>query len=447
MNRLNLVFIILLLVTVSFFLGRFIAFGQGLHLLVFLIAIAVVLVTFININFGLIILIFSMLLSPEIKLAEVPSRAVVVRVDDILLLVVFFTWLARMAINKELGLIRPTPLNKPIIWYIIAGIIFTLKGVLFGLVNLKESLFYLLKYIEYFMLFFIFSNQIREMKQGRLFMACFFITAILVGGYGYSQLGGGERITAPFEGKAGEPNTLGGYLLLVMAITAGFILYEGVTKIFLFYSGLIIFLLIPFVFTLSRTSYLAFLPMALSFLFFSRRRKGLVAVVLILGLILSPSFLPEKVKNRIYTIFHGESEQKILGITTRHDLSAAARIEGWKRVLFNKWPVHPFTGWGITGVGLVDSQYPRILGELGIIGLGIFIWLIVSIVRQAWRLYSSPLADNYIKGFSLGYLAGLIGLLTHALGAETFIIVRIMEPFWFLTAIMISMPKMVQENE
>lgn len=438
-NRVVSTIIIFLLIALSIFLGSLISLGKALYLFIVIAAIGVVIVTFIQPTFGLAIFIFSMLLSPEIKLAEVPSRAVVVRVDDIVLLVVFFTWLAKMAINKELGLIRPTPINKPIIWYIMAGIILTLKGVLFGLVNLRESLFYLLKYIEYFMIFFIFSNEIREMKQCRLFMACFFITAILAAGYGYLQLGGGERITAPFEGQAGEPNTLGGYLLLVMAIAAGLILYEGGAKKFLFYAGLIVFLFIPFLYALSRASYLAFVPMSLTLLIFTHRRKGIVFVALIIAIILSPSFLPEKVKNRISTIFHGESEQKILGITTHHDLSAAARIESWKRILFNKWPERPFTGWGITGVGLVDSQYPRILGELGIIGLGIFIWIITLIFKQAWRLYSSPLADNYIKGFSLGYLAGLAGLLVHGLGAETFIIVRIMEPFWFLTAVLLSM--------
>ena len=32
-------------------------------------------------------------------------------------------------------------------------------------------------------------------------------------------------------------------------------------------------------------------------------------------------------------------------------------------------------------------------------------------------------------------------MLTHGIGANTFIIVRIMEPFWFLTAIVIMIPQ------
>jgi hypothetical protein len=41
----------------------------------------------------------------------------------------------------------------------------------------------------------------------------------------------------------------------------------------------------------------------------------------------------------------------------------------------------------------------------------------------------------------VGYLAGLVGLLVHSVGANTFIIVRIMEPFWFLTALIVMIPR------
>ena len=43
-------------------------------------------------------------------------------------------------------------------------------------------------------------------------------------------------------------------------------------------------------------------------------------------------------------------------------------------------------------------------------------------------------------GLALGFVAGTVGLLGHALGANTFIIVRIMEPFWFFAAIVVALP-------
>ena len=71
-----------------------------------------ILITLVNPEFGLYVLLLSMLLSPEIRVAEVPQRAVVIRLDDIFLGVIFFTWLLRMALRKELGLLRATPLNR-----------------------------------------------------------------------------------------------------------------------------------------------------------------------------------------------------------------------------------------------------------------------------------------------------------------------------------------------
>ena len=82
---------------------------------VLLIAFAVFLVVFVRTELGLYLVIFSMLLSPEIgagssELAE--GRQVVIRTEDLVLLVVAFSWLAKTAVNKELGLTLKTQLNR-----------------------------------------------------------------------------------------------------------------------------------------------------------------------------------------------------------------------------------------------------------------------------------------------------------------------------------------------
>jgi hypothetical protein len=46
----------------------------------------------------------------------------------------------------------------------------------------------------------------------------------------------------------------------------------------------------------------------------------------------------------------------------------------------------------------------------------------------------------YFKGLTIGFTAGFVGLLFHAIGANTFIIVRIMEPFWFFAGIITVIP-------
>jgi len=46
----------------------------------------------------------------------------------------------------------------------------------------------------------------------------------------------------------------------------------------------------------------------------------------------------------------------------------------------------------------------------------------------------------------MGFPAGFIGLLVHSIGANTFIIVRIMEPFWFVAGMVAMIPELETRN-
>lgn len=412
---------------------------QQLLPLVFILAPVVFLITFINTDAALILLIFSMLLSPELKLADVPQRAVVVRVDDILLFVVFFTWLAKMAINKQLGLLKYTPLNFPIAAYILIYILSTGLGIMAGNINPVKSSFYILKFIEYFMLFFMVGNNIHSKEQIRVFIMAFFITGVLTCTYALLTVGKMGRATAPFEGPIGEPNTLGGYLILLFAITMGIFLYSPSKTWRILCAALAFFIFVTLLQTLSRGSYLAFIPMYLTLLILTKKKKILLTAMLILGIFILPIVVPIKVTERIERTFVPGKTYETLGKRVPLDEAAAARIEIWKDVVFEKWIKHPFLGFGVTGVGLVDTQYPRVLGESGIIGFLIFIWLLLSIFKNSLRVFRS-IQDDWSQGLALGFLAGFIGLSIHCFAANTFIIVRIMEPFWFMAAVVIMLP-------
>ena len=51
----------------------------------------------------------------------------------------------------------------------------------------------------------------------------------------------------------------------------------------------------------------------------------------------------------------------------------------------------------------------------------------------------------YLTGITVGYIAGFIGLLIHALVANSFIIAHIMEPFWFFTGVIAVLPALEPE--
>ena len=184
-------------------------------------------ISFINIELGLYILIFSMLLSPEILVGETAGgsgrRGVTLRAEDFLLVIIGLSWFAKNAVIKELGLVIRTPINKAVICYITVCLISTLIGIMAGRVAPKTGLLFVLKYFEYFIVYFMVANHIRSSDQIKRFLICLFLTAFIVSVVGVLQTPFGERVSAPFEGKVGEPNTFGGYLLFIGCVAAGLI--------------------------------------------------------------------------------------------------------------------------------------------------------------------------------------------------------------------------------
>src|SRR2546425_292084 len=244
--------------------------------LILLIAFTVFLVVFVKTELGLYLVIFSMLLSPEIAtgpagLAE--GRRVVIRTEDLILMVVAFSWLAKTAVNKELGLTLKTQLNRPIMWYVIVTAIATLIGYATGSVQGLGGFFYVLKYVEYFVVYYMVANNLGDRSQAWRLIGAALLTAAIVSVIGAAQIPSGQRVSAPFEGSEGEPNTFGGYLVLMIAVISGIALETQRLRIRPTCLALLVLMMVPFAYTLSRASFLA-IPFVLAVLgVFSSRRS------------------------------------------------------------------------------------------------------------------------------------------------------------------------------
>lgn len=407
-----------------------------------LVALIIFTVSFVNIQWGLYILIFSMLLSPEIMAGDTSAaslgRGVTLRLEDFLLAVIGLSWFARTAVDKELGLILKTPLNKAIVFYILACVLSTGFGMMAGRVELKTGSLYVLKYIEYFIVFFMMVNHVRNTDQIKRFLICLFLTCFIASLIGAFQIPGGGRVSAPFEGDAGEPNTFGGYLVFMGAVAAGMLAKSENLRVKQILALLICCIIPPLLFTQSRSSYLAAIP-ALLVLGYLTERRLIILGLLVIALMLSPLFLPKAVKNRVmFTFTQPEAQGQIQIGDLRLDTSTSARIKSWKEA-FSDFPKHPLLGYGVTGYHFVDAQFPRVLVETGMLGLTAFLYLLYSILKLALKNLKEIKAPYY-QGLGIGFLAGFVGLIVHAFGANTFIIVRIMEPFWFFAGIIAVLP-------
>ncbi|MHB0995800.1 MAG: O-antigen ligase family protein [Elusimicrobiales bacterium] len=446
------IIIVLLALGLAVWLGNLTAGGAQNWLMMFAAALVAGTIAFFRPKLSLVLLVFSMLLSPEIGLGGVgEGRSVVVRYDDILLLIIFLSWFARTALFKDKPFITSTPVQTPVLLYTALCVLSTAMGVISGHIDAKTSFFYVLKYVEYFLLYFMTVNIVESEEEVKKYLKYGLVVAVLVTLYAYyyySSYSGPEvRVTAPFEVPLGgdiresEPASLGGYYIIVFGVLMA-LLTESSGYILLAALGLLIFMFPAFLLTFSRASYIGFTAMIPALLFLSLRRRVFLLGFLSAGLIslaLMPS-ISARVMDRISMTYQGVYATQTVATTAsggeiKLEESAAARIRSIKRVIFERLPKRPLFGWGVTGVGLSDTQYALVLGETGILGAILFIWMLVRLfhtARTVFRFYSSPVT----KALGLGFMVSLVGLLFQAVGVNTFIIVRIMEPFWFVAAIL-----------
>jgi len=263
-----------------------------------------------------------------------------------------------------------------------------------------------------------------------------------------AQIPSGQRVSAPFEGESGEPNTFGGYLLFMMGILGGLALETTRLPVRGWSLALVSLMFLPFIYTLSRSSYLGLLPTMLTLALLSRRRRAMVAflgIALVASPLLFSSLMPVSVRERVQYTFKAQVNQPTVRVgTVGFDPSTSERLHSMRDAV-QGWVKRPIFGFGVTGFRFMDAQYFRTLVETGIVGLAAFLWLVLTILRSAGDSLGQ-LREPNDRGIVVGFLAGTVGLLIHAIGSNTFIIIRIMEPFWFFMAVVVALPMLEQQQ-
>ncbi|MCJ7580979.1 MAG: O-antigen ligase family protein [Candidatus Aminicenantes bacterium] len=429
---------------ISIVVGQSISGTSVSFVILAILGAAVVILILINTDLALAILLVTMLLSPELGLGNVSGREIVIRLEDFLLAIISLTWLAKMAYKKGISFFLKTPLNKAIGIYLFICILSTTRGAILGFVDPLKGVFYVVRYFEYFLLFLLVANHIYSKKQIKFFLTVLFSTCAFVSLYGILQIPSGRRVSAPFEGQVGEPNTLGGYLLFVLCLAIGIVLQQVPERMKKKLFVLCLLIIFPFLYTLSRGSYLALFFALLTLIILSKKKKGLISA-LVLGVLLLFLLKPEAVFSRVRYTFETQRRDAARVGNVFLDPSSTARITSWKPSI-KAWLEHPVLGRGITGFTFIDGQYIRTLPELGILGLLAFLWLLWTILKHSYRIHKEMDDELYI-GLTLGFVAGFVGLMVHAITSNTFIIIRIMEPFWFLIGIIIMLPSIKKMEE
>ena len=418
---------------------------KGLSLLIFS---AVFLLTLIKPNIGLVIIIISMLFSPDISLAQAASRVIFVRVDDVFLLVVVLAWVIRSAFTKNLSEAIKTPLFPLFSGYILLCLFSSLIAAIIGKINFTISIFSTLKYAQYFIIFLMVRENLKTLRQAKFFVIVFlfvaFIVSVQANMFIQEQLNAGStffRVSPPIESRGGsEANTMGGYLLFMLTVSLGLFLYmRGILpKILLF---ILIFIMFrSFIYTLSRGSYLALIPAFLALAFISRKANFIYFIIVLI--FCGVFFVPDMVKTRLSQTL--VAKESLVGRYMEIEESPKERLDSWKKVIFEDFSKSPIIGHGVAR-RFIDGQVFTVLFEVGLLGLLFFVWILVRFSRILKKTFQDllPTQDNFSLGLTAGFIAGFVGLIFHSLSGNTFIIIRVMEPFWFLGAIVVSLPHLL----
>ncbi|MBI4570103.1 MAG: O-antigen ligase family protein [Planctomycetes bacterium] len=385
----------------------------------------------LDIRVGFISLLVAISISPDIEMWGMELR-----LEDFIIPFLGIAWAVRhMARREEM---RPTVVGRA--YAVLFGVSLFSAVMAWFMATQKmsfgTSMFHILKIVEYFLILFLVVNVIRDLRDVKLFIAFLFLASFLLFIFGYFQIGGaytesigptGGRLSGP---KGETSNILGGYFVFHMVIALAMVWTIEQSR---YRTLLVLYLLIavyPFLKTLSRSSYVSLMgTLVICALLLKRGFWKFLMAMVVAGIVFSILAEGSPILERASTIFSFQQES-----------SWQARTFAWKAAMRKFWTSPAFgTGPGSVALGDVDNEYVKTIVEIGIIGMGVFlyiVWRFLGTALATWRLTREK--DSVLAGFSMGVFLGIAGLLIHGVAATSWTTIRTMEPFYFAAGLLVS---------
>ena len=333
--------------------------------------------------------------------------------------------------------------------------VFGSASVFAGLVEFK-------RWFDPLMVFFLTSYLVQEEEDARkiLYMMAFTLVVVGFGTFWQRHELDNHSNYVRLTGIAGQANTMGAFYANYVFIMLGYFFMKGMKIIRrgFFFVGIVGCLLGLFA-TQSRGDALGVVGGMLVFFFLRNKLQFVMLVALLTFVGMNPQFLPGGLKQRVQrTVQHQSSdgfEEK-----TRLDASARERLALWKGAI-RMIEANPVFGVGYhmfqhyiysyadhdadtESLGLKGrdghNAYLMIGSEMGFPALIIFILILVSMLRIAWRSYQISF-DRFWKIASLVALCSITSLMvTNMFGSRVFSLV-LTGYLWMLIAILLKMPR------
>jgi len=399
---------------------------------------------------------------------------------NILVIIGLMLWKLKM-VNKEEVKITRTPLNLPVLAFMTICAL-SLLWSNSPMISLLELPLFLAGPI----LYFIVANNIRDERQINRLLTTLLIISSLLGIYGIFQYNGidfafwkGNIARQQVFGLFGNVNYFAEYLivLLPLAISLFFVCKNKVYKILLL--GGILAMGGSLILTFTRGSYLAIgiSSLFMFFLYLTIRGKGFIKehrkiFIFMLALIILVTFLfaiPNPLNKSGTVISKIKSRISISQFTSGSSLKRREAIWGFTVMMIKD---HPLRGSGLGTFkynslnyqakffdqgenrrlypyGIADkvhNEYLQLGAELGMLGLGIFLWLIISYFRYGLRVLKK-LKDKYKQGILIGLMGGVVAVLIDAIFGFPLHLPATLVLFWLFIGLIVSIKHSEQKTK
>jgi len=255
------------------------------------------------------------------------------------------------------------------------------------------------------------------------------------------------RATAAFP----NANVLGVYLVPIAPLAFGLALYffENKAKIGVgFIAGLIA---TGIILTWSRFAGIAFY---LSLLLMSVAKKDKVVVTCLVALLVfSPFLIPRNIKNWARSVrynpavflFNGDRisiYRNSVNMIAHHPFFGVGLNTFSKRYLEYKLPEPAEAKTGDTIYA--HNNFLQIAGEVGLLGLAAFIWMLYALFAYCIRLYGH-INDNFLKTAALALSAGLFAFLVNGIAETNLYYSRVAIIFWYCAGFILALKKFADQ--
>lgn len=323
----------------------------------------------------------------------------------------------------------------------------------------------ILRLLQYIILLFALIKEVKDKKHiwriifsiiaGLVFVSLDAIWQVNTGkdfvrGYAATILIGLVRATASFS----DPNILGVYLSALVPLILGLVLYyfKGSKKVL--FGSISLLVLAGIALTYSRPTLLG-TYLALLFLTIVRRSKWLITF-LIVFILIAPFVLPKSVKQFAKEVNYNPvrfmcNDDRIAIFRNSAQMIKASPIVGHGANTFmknyKKYKENPEHLNIVTAdFCYAHENFLQIAGEIGLVGLGIFIWLLYELFKGCAFIYKQ-LKDYQLKVILLSLIACLIAFLVNGLTESSLNSSRVAGIFWYLIGFSFAFKKFIGINE